>query len=138
MNRPPATDWATVQEFEAAVRSIFSFLVSEYGFTQPRVEQWKDREINIRFDHPDRCVAVSYEVPGGVAAGMHQIVHGGPEKPGLNLQTVLELMREHEPVLYKDHKAAIATKQNLEKLLKEQAQVMRRYAGEFLAGGPLI
>jgi hypothetical protein len=69
---------------------------------------------------------------------MHQIVRGGPEKPGLNLQTVLELMREHEPALYKEHKSAVATTQNVENLLKEQAQVMRRYAGEFLAGGPLI
>jgi hypothetical protein len=138
MNRPQPTDWASVQEFEAAVRKIFSFLVNDYGFTGPRAEQWVNREINLTYEHPDRSVAISYEVPGGIGTGMHQRVHGGPEKPGLNLKTIYELMREHEPELYKEHKSAFVTKQNVEKLLNEQAQVLRRYAGDFLSGGPLI
>lgn len=138
MIRPDPNDWATVQEFESAVRKVFSFLVSDYGFTGPHVDQWADREINLLYDHPDRSVAVGYEVPGGIGASMGQKVHGGPEKPGLNLKTIRELMREHEPELYQEHKSTFVTKQNVDKLLIEVAQVLRRYAGEFLSGGPLI
>lgn len=138
MKRPHPDDWASVQEFEVAVRKVFSFLVKDYGFIGPLTEQWANREINLVYDHPDRTVAISYEVPGGIGAGMHQKVHDGPEKPGLNLKGIEELMREHEPELYKEHKSAVVTTQNVEKLLKEQAQVLRRYAGEFLGGGPLI
>ena len=55
----------SVGEFEITVKKIFAFLVCEFGFNEPIVKSWADREIVLTYKDSNRVIEFSYEVLGG-------------------------------------------------------------------------